>query len=280
VVISQAIHCITSIYKSKPAVVYSVWHTSIPTLSRALPYSNRHSSYMIITMPQLSIRLWALITTGFLSSAAQGYIWPDVELDELESIRFEQSGPHNSGLIGLVKHCDGGHLNQGRNFGAEWLRTAYHDMATADVKAGTGGIDGSIAWETLRSENPGTGFNETLDNLASSVSNRASAADLIALLAQIAVAVCSNGTLVLPYRIGRVDAYGPGPEGVPEPQQNITEHTAAFARQGFNSSEMIALVACGHSIGGVHSSDFNTIVPRFNNNVSIASGILCPKSGD
>lgn len=56
------------------------------------------------------------------------------------------------------------------------------------------------------------------------------------------------------YRGGRVDATGPNtPGGVPEPFQTLDDHTSAFARMGFNQTEMIGLIACGHSLGGVCS---------------------------
>ena len=48
---------------------------------------------------------------------------------------------------------------------------------------------------------------------------------------------------------------------MPEPQQDIDSHIANFARQGFNQTEMITLVACGHALGGVQASAFPTIVP-------------------
>lgn len=49
--------------------------------------------------------------------------------------------------------------------------------------------------------------------------------------------------------------------GVPQPQQPLEEHIAAFDRQGFNATEMIGLVACGHTFGGVQQTAFPTIVP-------------------
>ena len=49
--------------------------------------------------------------------------------------------------------------------------------------------------------------------------------------------------------------------GVPEPQQTLNEHVASFARQGFTQEEMIGLVACGHTFGGVQNTAFPTIVP-------------------
>ena len=35
---------------------------------------------------------------------------------------------------------------------AQWIRLAYHDMATHDVDNGTGGLDGSIAFELDRDQ--------------------------------------------------------------------------------------------------------------------------------
>lgn len=40
----------------------------------------------------------------------------------------------------------------GASIGAEWLRLAYHDVATHDVDSGTGGLDASIAFELDRVE--------------------------------------------------------------------------------------------------------------------------------
>lgn len=58
-----------------------------------------------------------------------------------------------------------------------------------------------------------------------------------------------------------MDAREAEPPDVPQPQEDIVTHTAAFARQGFNATEMIELVACGRTIGGVHGVDFPEIAP-------------------
>ena len=49
----------------------------------------------------------------------------------------------------------------GRTTAAQWIRVAFHDFVTADVAAGTGGLDASIGFETLRAENSGTAFNDS-----------------------------------------------------------------------------------------------------------------------
>ena len=48
---------------------------------------------------------------------------------------------------------------------------------------------------------------------------------------------------------------------MPNASDPIESLTSNFAKQGFNVSEMIQLVACGHTLGGVRSTDFPTVVP-------------------
>lgn len=86
---------------------------------------------------------------------------------------------------------------------------------------------------------------------------KASTADLIAL--SVVVASMSCGGPIVPLRAGRVDAIDAGGSGVPEPDQDLATHTAIFAKQGFNTSEMITMVACGHVLGGVHGVEFPQI---------------------
>ncbi|KAL7784529.1 heme peroxidase [Trichoderma ceciliae] len=197
--------------------------------------------------------------------AKKEYIWPNAKIDLLETMLYEQQGfgAGNSPATFIVP-CGKVDFGTGRNGAAEWLRTAYHDMATADVAAGTGGIDASIGFEVNRNENLGIGFNETLVNLAAFLTPRSSMADLIALGALFAANGCSNGSVEIPYRAGRVDATGPGPTGVPAPEQSLDEHIGSFKKQGFTQEEMIGLVACGHTLGGVHGVDFPEIVPVIN----------------
>lgn len=61
-------------------------------------------------------------------------------------------------------------------------------------------------------------------------------------------------------RAGRIDAYVAGSYGTPQPQQDISTLTQSFRNQGFNQTEMIKLVACGHTMGGVRSTDFPGLV--------------------
>ena len=107
----------------------------------------------------------------------------------------------------------------------------------------------------------GDAFVITIGDLSAATSTRSSFADSIAISAIVAAGITSNGSVIVPLWGGRVDAKEAGVPGVPEPQQDLATHTAKFAGQGFNVSEMIGLVACGHTIGGVHGKDFPEIVP-------------------
>jgi hypothetical protein len=49
----------------------------------------------------------------------------------------------------------------GRTTAAQWIRVAFHDFVTSDVASGTGGLDASIGFETLREENSGSAFNDS-----------------------------------------------------------------------------------------------------------------------
>ena len=62
-------------------------------------------------------------------------------------------------------------------------------------------------------------------------------------------------------RAGRIDATEANTAGVPQPFQDLDSHVASFARQGFTQEEMISLVACGHTFGGVQHSAFPDTVP-------------------
>lgn len=131
-------------------------------------------------------------------------------------------------------------------------------MSTHDVTQGTGGIDASIQFELSRDENEGAAFNNSLGFFAGYYSNHVSMADLIALSVVAATDHC--GGPQVEFHAGRVDATEAGPPGVPKPDQNLTHHTEVFAKQGFNTEEMITMVACGHTLGGVHHEDFPQIV--------------------
>ncbi|KAJ7739852.1 heme peroxidase [Mycena metata] len=143
---------------------------------------------------------------------------------------------------------------------AEWVRVAYHDMANANVGAGTGGIDMSIAFELDRPENPGQGLKDALNDFRTIYSPNVNMADSIAM--GVVFALASSGGPLIPFRGGRIQVNSAGPLGVPQPQESLESHIEAFRRQGFSTTEMIQLVACGHSLGGVRNPDFVNMVPE------------------
>lgn len=84
------------------------------------------------------------------------------------------------------------------------LRTGFHDMATHNKTAGTGGLDASIMFETERAENPGDAFNSTFAFSLGYYTIHSSMADLIALSVHVAVRACGGPSI--PLRVGRIDA--------------------------------------------------------------------------
>lgn len=66
---------------------------------------------------------------------------------------------------------------------------------------------------------------------------------------------------IIPIRGGRIDASEAGPLGVPQKTDSKETLVQDFARLGFSVPEMIQVVACGHTLGGVHSPEFPAIVP-------------------
>ncbi|KAK7018337.1 peroxidase [Favolaschia claudopus] len=209
-------------------------------------------------IPLLSLSLFS-----FFLRSSWAYVWPSPQLDALEAIRWDQADRFG-GLASFILPCDFYTFGDGtgRANTADWIRTAYHDMATHNVEDGTGGLDASIrfAEEQQRGENVGNGFQNTVEVFVSQATRYVSIADLVALGLITSVETC--GGPIVPFRGGRIDAGEPNKPGVPEPQQDLDAHIASFARQGFTQTEMIGLVACGHSFGGVAHAEFPQSVPE------------------
>ncbi|KAF9470970.1 heme peroxidase [Pholiota conissans] len=200
---------------------------------------------------------------------AYGYHWPSPQYDALESFLWE-GGDNRVGEVvsNLVDGCRNRAAAPGSSIAAEWLRFAYHDAATHNITDGTGGLDASIYYELDRPENIGDGQVQTSLDFRFTATKYVSRADIIALGAVWGVAAC--GGPVIKYKGGRKDAVGPRAPGVPEPNQDLATHVEKFRLQGFNATEMIQLVACGHSFGGVRSVDFPDVVKP---NASAPGGI-------
>ncbi|KAF7318058.1 Peroxidase [Mycena chlorophos] len=210
------------------------------------------------------MKVFKLSFLGVLQATAlaNAYIWPS-PYDALEDAYTVSGGFGDGGIVDGVNPCSlspiGGRL-PGRQAAAEWLRLAYHDVATFNSTTGLGGLDASIGFETERPENIGSAMNTSLVFFAAFQTKTSSMSDVIALSVILAIKNCGGPSI--PFRAGRIDAEAAGPLGVPQPQQNLASHTAAFANMGFNVTEMITLVACGHTLGGVHAVDFPTVVPQ------------------
>ncbi|KAF8188818.1 heme peroxidase, partial [Mycena galopus ATCC 62051] len=176
--------------------------------------------------------------------------------DALEDFYTVSNGFGSSGIVGEVDPCSlappGVMVFRKRPSPMVFTATsAYHDMATYNISTGLGGLDGSITFETNRPENIGTAFNTTALFFAPL---QTKLSDVLALGVILAIKNCAGPNI--PFQPGRIDATKAGPFGVPQPQESLETHIAEFAHQGFNATEMIALVACGHTVGGIHQIDF------------------------
>ncbi|KAJ3906338.1 heme peroxidase [Lentinula edodes] len=208
-------------------------------------------SYMVQSLPRLYTRVNIILTLIGYAHSFSTFQWPNPQLRYADNQLYEGS----MGI--LVQDCPS---RENTTIPAQWLRIAYHDMSTHDIDDGSGGLDASIQYELDRPQNIGQGMIDSLNDFKAFriATPFFGMADTIALGAVFAVAGC--GGPLIPFSAGRVDATEPGPETVPEPQQDLASHTEAFRRQGFSPTEMIGLVACGHTLGGVRQVDFPLIV--------------------
>ncbi|KAJ9144258.1 Peroxidase [Pleurostoma richardsiae] len=191
------------------------------------------------------------------SPAAADPTWPS-PIDEVEEIMFQMKDFKTRNFADTILPCTNEASGPGRQNAAEWLRVGFHDMATANASAGLGGLDGSIQYQLVNGENLGPGFETTLRFMSTFLTPRSSLADLIAVGVYASVRSC--GGPVVPIRAGRVDAAAAGPMGVPQPEHSVEQLREAFLRMGFTNAEMIEATACGHTIGGVHDTEFPELV--------------------
>jgi hypothetical protein len=187
---------------------------------------------------------WIAAIFGSLSVADP--TWPS-SIDELEDVMFLNTGYRSRGFGALVTPCSSfpPGTNISRNTASEWLRVAFHDMATTNVYfAPHGGIDASIAYELNSGENLAPGLATSLTTYSGFFNSRLSVSDMVALGVYASVRAC--GGPVIPMRGGRVDATKAGPIGVPQPENAIGTFNNQFLRMGFNQADMIRMVACGY----------------------------------
>ncbi|OTA96545.1 hypothetical protein M434DRAFT_373620 [Hypoxylon sp. CO27-5] len=197
------------------------------------------------------------------------FYYPSPAASALEHILVDNWGAYASNFSSAITPCENyvtevglPAINSRRTTAAQWLRVAFHDFATADVAAGTGGVDASIGFETEREENSGTAFNDSFTFWQPFVNEFVPMADLLAVGTVMSVHLC--GGKYIPYQYGRVDATEADPKtGVPEPSTSVEETLAQFEQAGFNQSDAIALTACGHTMGSVHAGGFPEVVEQY-----------------
>lgn len=177
--------------------------------------------------------------------------WPN-SIDEIEDLMVLQTGYRSLGFASAVTPCSNS-ITNGFRIAAGFVRTAFHDVAAFDAAAGTGGLDASIGFECsapFAEHNSGPAFAGAMAYYSSFFNSKASMADLIALGTYASVRSC--GGPIIPMKAGRIDATGPGANSLPDVQDSKEVLVGRFAKMGFSPQEMIQLVACGHSLGGVH----------------------------
>ncbi|KAK3378435.1 hypothetical protein B0H63DRAFT_397603 [Podospora didyma] len=202
--------------------------------------------------------IWAGLFSLAAWTARADPTWP-AATDEMEEIIYQLQGFKARLFSDAINPCTAETAGPGRVTASEWLRIAFHDMATANRFFGTGGLDGSVQFELTNGENTGPGHGTTLQWFSNFYSARSSIADLIAAGTYASVRAC--GGPVIPLKLGRKDAVAAGSQGVPQPQNSVITFRQQFDRMGFTPTEMIQVTACGHTLGSVHSAEFPELVP-------------------
>ncbi|TVY62831.1 WSC domain-containing protein [Lachnellula suecica] len=228
-------------------------------------------------VPFSSSRAAPLLMFGAVACAQFNGIDIRDKIEEIEHLWVDNRGTNSDGFVGGVTPCANyiGFASNGRNRGeqtsAQWVRMVFHDSVTANLAAGTGGVDASIGFESNRAENSGLFINDTLQFMRPTVNAYLSMADNIALGLVVSLVTCGGANTGIPLRAGRIDAVEAGPAGVPEPTTDLATTLAQFAAAGFNQSETIALTACGHSLGRTHYSNFPDIISSLDGGVGFDS---------
>ena len=99
---------------------------------------------------------------------AQGVQLRD-QTEEIEHLLVDNFGFNSNAFISAVSPClnyfgfASDPKNRGEQTSAQWVRFAFHDFVTANLGAGTGGLDASLGFESDRDENLGLFVNDTLE---------------------------------------------------------------------------------------------------------------------
>ena len=110
----------------------------------------------------------SIYTLALLNACLAIFYYPSPQISQLEHILVDNWGAYASNFSSAITPCTNyvtqtgeAALNSGRTSAAQWMRVIFHDFITANVSAGTGGIDASIGFETFREENKGSAFNDS-----------------------------------------------------------------------------------------------------------------------
>lgn len=113
----------------------------------------------------------------FILSSRATLHYPDPLTSRLEHLLVDTDGAFSGRFKDAITPCSNyvsGEQTLGRQTSAQWLRVAFHDFVTGHVDEGTGGMDASIGFETLRSEDSGSAFNDSFAYWAPFVDSRTS----------------------------------------------------------------------------------------------------------
>lgn len=114
------------------------------------------------------MRSFKFVVTVLLHPAWAAFYYPNPQIYLLEHILVDNWGAYASNFSSAITPCTryvteigDAATNSGRTTAAQWMRVLFHDFITANVDAGTGGVDASIGFETAREENKGSAFDDS-----------------------------------------------------------------------------------------------------------------------
>ncbi|KAJ7900220.1 heme peroxidase [Mycena olivaceomarginata] len=209
-----------------------------------------------------------LIHLVFARLVRGDYHWPSPLIDQLEGLLYEgkQEGLPDRAVdfVAQLNGCTPRDNNE--SIAAEWIRFAYHDMATHNVDDELEHAFSTVLAKLLIApQNVGGGMQRARFDFIDFPNKYVSYSDVIAMGVVLATVEC--GGPIIAYRGGRIDAMFAGPPGVPTPEQPVEDFIETFRKQGFTQEEMIS---------GVHNPDFETLVPPgdipFEDNIELFDG--------
>src|SRR6266487_626025 len=96
-----------------------------------------------------SLTTLAWVISFFQHGVTAAPTWPS-SIDELEDIMFLNTGYQARSFADPVTPCTSEGV-EGFINAAQWLRLAFHDMATGNTFTGVGGLDASVVFEMTSS---------------------------------------------------------------------------------------------------------------------------------